>query len=868
MLFCYLMLLLSAGGETTRFPEAAEVFRCRFDVGADKDFDTWPDDWTRRRGAGFPSYTKIGIRPEASPGGENCLRIDLDGGGAAVFSPPIPMDLSYGYVLEAYLRTEALKRDGAFVSLTFLDADKHTLSTARSEAITDSDGWKKIHLGTIETANPDARWIVVGLHVEPGDEADLHGAACFGDVWLGRLPKMELKTNHRQNFFVLPAKAEIACIASGLDGRFAEVVFELLDAAGESLAKETRSLTPQPSAAGQNRTAERDPSPAASAYAADWTPPLPGPGFYRIRLALKGSVATADRREITLAAVEPRLPPPHGIFGWSLPQGARPLTLPELADLLAQSGNGWVKYPLWCSEEDGGRQIEQIRRFADALGKAGIELAGLLLEPPEPAREKFAGTGPLTAAEVFGGDPKKWYPSLEPVIIQMSNKVRYWQLGRDTDLSLTVLPNFVDKIKAIRAQLDRAMQGIELGFGWDWMQNLPAGAEAADLPWNYVSISSDPPLTNRELETYLDAGRRSPLKPWVVIAPLPRDEFSPQTRAEDLVGRMVAAKVHGAAAAFCPDPFGSQRGLMNADGTPGDLLMPWRTTALEIGGAQFLGEMVLPRGSRNRVFVRENDAVMYVWNDRPAEEVLYLGDRVVQTDLWGQSADALELDGKQLLKIDRRPSFIAGINKSIARWSVDLQIENRRLSSVFGQTAPNGFSVQNAFPTAVTGKARIAAPAGWIVEPREFEFRLAPEEKLARKFDVNLPSEAASGRNTVRIDFEIQADRPYLFSVYRVLEVGTNDVRIEARTRLNERNELEIEQLFGNDSEKPVGFRCELIAPDRRRPTAQVRCPAHGEEKQVYRFENGESLLGKTLWLRAEEIDGPRILNYRFTAEK
>jgi hypothetical protein len=863
-----LMLLLSAGGGETRFPEAAEIFRCRFDAGSDKDFDTWPDDWTRQRGAGFPSYGKIGIRPEASPGGENCLRIDLDGGGAAVFSPPIPMDLNYGYVLEAYLSTENLTHDGAFVSLTFLDADKHTLSTARSEAVTDSRGWKKIHLGTVATANPDARWMVVGLHVEPGSEADLHGAARFSDVWLGRLPRMELKTNQRHNFFVLPEKAEIACTASGLDGRFTEVVFELIDAAGKSLAKETRPLTPLPPAGNQSRTAERDPSPKASEFSAAWTPRLPGPGFYRIRLALQGSVATADRREIALAAVEPRLPPPHGIFGWSLPQGARPLTLPELADLLVQSGNGRVKYPLWCSEEDGGRQIERIRQFADALGKAGIELAGMLLEPPEPAREKYPGFGPLTAAEVFGGDPKNWYPSLEPVIIQMSNRVRYWQLGRDTDLSLTVVPNFVKKIQAIRVQLDRAMQGIELGFGWDWMQNLPAGTEAADLPWNYVSISSDPPLTDRELETNLDSARRSSLKPWVVLAPLPRDEFSPQTRAEDLVGRMIAAKVHGAAAVFCPDPFDSKRGLMNADGTPGELFMPWRTAALEIGGAEYLGEMVLPRGSRNRVFLRENDAAMCLWNDQPAEEILYLGERVVQTDLWGRSAEVLELDRKQLLKVGRSPSFVAGIDKAVARWCVGLQIENPRLASVFGPAVPNGFSVQNAFPHAVTGRAAIVPPEGWIVEPREFDFRLAPEEKLVRKFDVNLPSEAESGPNTVRIDFEIQADRPYRFCVYRELEVGTKGVRIETRTRLNERGELEVEQLFVNETDKSVGFRCGLAAPDRRRLAMQVFCPARGEEKHLYRFENGKSLLGKTLWLRAEEIDGPRILNYRLVAEK
>ena len=212
MLSAFLMLLFSASAPASaadaRFPEAAEVFRCQFNVDADKDFDTWPDGWTRQRGPGFPSYTKIHIQPAVSPGGENCLRIDLDGGGAAAFTPPIPVNISYGYVLEAYLRTEALKHDGAQLSLTFLDAEKHTLSTVRSEAITDSKGWKKIRLGTIETTDPDARWIVVGLHVEPQDEADLHGAVSFSDIWLGRLPRLEMKTNQPQNFFLLTLKRQ------------------------------------------------------------------------------------------------------------------------------------------------------------------------------------------------------------------------------------------------------------------------------------------------------------------------------------------------------------------------------------------------------------------------------------------------------------------------------------------------------------------------------------------------------------------------------------------------------------------------------------------------------------------------------------
>jgi hypothetical protein len=865
MLPALILLLLSAGAPAnpadTRFPEAVEIFHSLFDVNSDKDFDGWPDGWTRQKGPEYPSYTKIRIQPEASPGGENCLRIDLDGGGAAVFTPPIPVNISYGYIAEAYLRTEGLKRDDVFISLTFLDADKHTVSSAESEKVTESGGWKKIHLGTVETSNPQVHFMVVGLHVEPGSEADLLGTVSFSDIWLGRLPRMEVKTNHPHNFFLDPTKATVTCTASGLDDRFSEVDFELFDVHGESVSKETLPLVLQPPDVSRNHYAE---SPD---YAADWTPKLPYPGFYRVRLRLKGKSPTADRREITLVSIEPRLLPPQGIFGWSLTQGARPWTLAELPPLLEQAGVNWVKYPLWCSEDDGGRQVERILQFCEKMSNMGIEMVGILAQPPEPIREKF-GKGPLTAAKIFDSDPKNWYPSLEPVMIQLSNRIRYWQLGSDTDLSLLVLPNYIEKLKAIRTEFDRSMQGIELGIGWDWSQSLPSGPKAAELPWNFVSISSDPPPTSEELGKSLDAVRASPLKSWVVLSLPARGEQPMQKRAEDLIGRMIAAKIHGARAVFFSNPFDPKCGLMNADGTPGELLIPWRTAATEIGGAEFIGEMMLPHGSQNQVFLREKDAVMYLWNRKHVEELVNLGGHVKQISIWGRATDVPELDRKQLLEVDPQPSFITGISKPIAQWSVGVQIEKPQLASHFGQPQANSFSVKNSFPEVVKGKATIACPKSWAITPQSMNFFLQPGETLTYKFNVILTSLASLGRNIIRIDFEIQGDQVHQFSIYRALDVRSGDVRIEVQTRLNDKNELEVEQRFLNESEKTVNFSCELTVPGRRLLATQVLRQSPGENIQVYKLEDGQSLLGQTLLLHAAEIDGSRILNYRFEAEK
>ena len=64
-------------------------------------------------------------------------------------------------------------------------------------------------------------------------------------------------------------------------------------------------------------------------------------------------------------------------------------------------------------------------------------------------------------------------------------------------------------------------------------------------------------------------------------------------------------------------------GIMNADGTPGELFLVWRTAALALAGAECLGSIQLPSGSRNLVFAHGEDAMMVVWSDHPADEAIH-----------------------------------------------------------------------------------------------------------------------------------------------------------------------------------------------------------------------------------------------------
>ncbi|MGD0518651.1 MAG: hypothetical protein ABSA26_14035 [Thermoguttaceae bacterium] len=876
-----------------RYPQAFEAFQCNFDPACDANFDGWPDGWTRRRGQGYPSYLKIKIQPApadlAAHGPRQCLRVDLDGGGAAVFSTPIEVGAVYSYVLEGMLHTDNLRHDRAFLSVTFLDADKHPLVTFESEETADNGAWKKISLGPLAPPGRETKLAFIGLHVEPRGAEDLKGSAAFADIRLIRLPRLELKTNHPFNFFLEPAKVEVTCTASGCVEKNTEITFKLFDALGRCLADDTRKLGEKAGDVSGDPQGDAAESTAAKACIVIWQPPIPGPGFYRVRAELHGRGAALQCRDLTLAAVEPRQAPAGGEFGWTLPNAGHPIPLAQLSPLLSQAGINWVKYPLWFAEKNGAQTLNQFLDFGEQLNIQGIEVVGLLNDPPEDVRERFAAQSPLSAAEIFGAEAKIWYPSLELVVSQLSGQVRCWQLGDDTDTSFSTDPEFVDKLTGIKKELDRAAKDINLGIGWDCRNVLPAETAGRKLPWRFTALSSRQPLSPQELAAYLDADKDSPQKRWVSLKPLPKilhpnplptagtvpgegtsgiESDSITIRAGDLVKQMIAAKIHGADAIFCPDPFDVDCGLMNKDGTPGDLFLPWRTTALELGGARFLGSMQLPRGSQNMIFARANDAVMVLWNDKPAEEVLYLGEDVKQVDMWGRARKPDIRENAQVIHVDSLPAFVTGLSKPIARWYIDFSFAQERMPSIAGQAQANGFRVKNPFPGEATATATIVAPRGWIVNPKQVFIHLTPNEELQQPISITFPDTATSGRHAVRVEFEIQADRPYKFSVLRHIEVGLGDVRIETKTRLSSENKLQVEQRFINSTAEPVSFRCELFAPDRRRLMVDVLGQSAGENPHTYRLEDGKELLGKTLWLRATEIGGPRILNYRFTVKE
>jgi len=851
--------------------ETVEVYRCDFEDESDTNFDLWPDGWTRRRGRGYPSYVNVAIsdNPESAARGTRFLQIDLDGGAVSLYSPFIEVSPLFSYTLRGHLRTSGLVHDSASMEVIFYDEDRKLIQSFDSEQFSDQGDWREILLGPLTTGDQRARWAAIALHLSPSEHADLTGTAAFDDISLGRLPLMSLSTNSEHHIYAPGEEINITCQLSGYSGYEPKLRFELRGVDGTTLATheetlQTIKMSNSAAAAVRKGNATSEAPHAGFLGASSWQPPVRENGFYQIQVSVDGHRGL--RRTVNFVVADPPKKRPRGEFGWSLPAGDKTLSLKALASLLRHTGINWVKFPIWY---DNDARAEQFARFAERVNVNNIEMVGMLDQPPEGIRDHFGEGGKLPVASVFI-EPEVWNPAIDAMMTRLSLKVRWWQLVDDQDISFVNYPNLEEKLTEIRAGFRRFGQDIKLGTTWRAIDETPFSKSP---PITFLSYTADPSLTDNELREFFDADHNENLNRWIVLKPLDRELYSLESRARDLVKRMLAAKMGKADGIFIPDPFDPAHGLMEADGTPGVLLLPWRTTAELLANAEYLGTTTLPNGSSNYVFERDGEAIIVVWNSRPTRETIYLGEHVQQIDLWGRKTSPTVVTDRddffqQELEVGPLPTFVTGVNATIAKWRMALEFETKELESVFGQRQRATYHFSNPFEQGVGGSVTLVTPQVWSVDTPTKQFKLSPRDRRVQHLNILLGTNADSGPQPLRLDFNISADRSYRFSVYRGIQVGLGDIEVELESHLDEYGNLVVDQHLTNKTDRSVSFNCLLFVPDRRRERRQVFNLGRGRQSTRFILADGEELIGLTLGLRAEEIGGVRVLNHRIVAEE
>ncbi|MEO0528979.1 MAG: hypothetical protein AAF266_00230 [Planctomycetota bacterium] len=905
--------------------DLVRVQQYQFSEEMDVNYDGWPDRWTRVYDEQHPSYVRIRISPieEAAGITGNCLLMQPDGAAAEVASPPIRVMPKFSYKLRLRVRVAGAEHGKARIGLAFHNKDNEIKQLELTSPLRSDNKWREIELGDFQPKDPEVDRLYVQVMYERGERGDLTAEVAIADIRLYRLPSIRIDTGSPYNVYTDPTDVKVTCRLSGILEQNPVIRFQLLDATNKSIADggklEFEGTVISESQARASDIVDGYGSDKSSYEGEiDWHPPITDYGFYRVRVGMfseQTGLPIGEARAITLAVVRPGLETSErGEFGWTLPKADEPLSFPILQELLPRVGVRLVKLPVWFPEGDEERG-DTLMRFAEQLAARGIETIGVLEDPSPKIADPLGNHESPPIESLLSVDPSFWTPMIDHVITRLSLRIRWWQLGADGDTSFVGYRNLVDHLLDVTTQMFRFGQDVRVGIGWRW-DHLQDWKKP--ITWDFEQMAGREQLDAAGLASALDQAPPTTAKRWVLVAPPevsldvpegadPDDPDDPllrrtlvrrhQQRVRDFVEQILVAKMNGVEGIFIANPFSgsvniedARTGVMNEDGTPGELLLPWRTCARLLGGAEYLGSIRLPNASSNWLFLRpDGQVVMVLWNlgadsdeanAAPIEEVLYLGENVREIGIWGDETPAKTRSGRQVIHVGRMPRFVMGLNESVARWRMATRFETPSLSSVFGVAQPNVVHFRNTFPQGVggfaelfvSGRGETTAAHGtestdaWNIEIEDPRFSLPAGSRGRIPFSVML-DDASFGDQHARIDFAVTADNDYRFSVWQELRVGLDDISLEVETFLGEDGRLIVEQQMRKESGPPTDFKCFLYAPERRRKRNQVFQLGAEVDKKRYTFLDTDGLLGEELRLRVEEINGSRVLIHRFRVD-
>ena len=357
-----LIVLAGAHLGEARHPDAVPVFHCTFGEEWDVNYDGWPDRWDRKSGPDYPHYVNIAIQDDDTAVGKKCLKIDLDGAAADVASPPIRVISRFSYVFEAQIKNDNLKNSTVVLTLDFCDSSGRVLQSTKTDAIATTSGWQSIHLDPVEPRDPAIDHAVIGLQVARGAKGDLQGHVSLADLWLERLPRIDVSTNNPCNVYSDREGVVVECTLSGIREREPEIDFQLLDGSNHELHREHFRLDGRLIVSKSGRrdgVAKGGEEPDGYEGTIKWQPKIPDYGCYRVVVRMKSSESadgkTASQNElasrtIDLVVVPPLEMPQEGEFGWTIPNRDQPLSYQELSRLLPQVGINWAKVPIWFDQ--------------------------------------------------------------------------------------------------------------------------------------------------------------------------------------------------------------------------------------------------------------------------------------------------------------------------------------------------------------------------------------------------------------------------------------------------------------------------------------------------------------------------------------
>ena len=877
------------------------IYRCLFDRMSDaEDGDGWPDHWTRKEGfdggVPFPSHLVIGIADNANPFSNQVLRMEIEGGAAAVFSPQIPVRPGMSYTVSAHVETSTLVFNEIYVQAVFYgnDArrgDNQPIYTVESRRIRNTNGWQQLSIGPIPATMPNVSHIAVGLYVMPTSRQDFGGRVHFTNVEIRESPTISLEMANKHHLFHTTREIDVQCQFRGLDPNQHTVLFVLEDPFGRVIGQREVDLMIGNHPASRFVLPLHDSQNVIHGTATWRNVPVGNFGFYRIRVATPESYIRTLRlpvdqsfddplsntESLTFVIMQQGTFLPNGDFGWSL-DGWSLQEIEQAIPTLVQSGLSQLKLPVWLPADATPQHRQSLIRLCNQFSEQQVRMIGLLKPIPEEVLARIPAQY-VNAASVLGNNPRQWGEGLQPTLRTLSLLIRDWQWTSDTDQSLidqffdyagNMTPSGEELFIDYQREFDPNQFGFGVGMAWNWYQNVPE----RQLPVSdfFLNFPVDVSVTSDYASSALSGMSGLPFRRSVSIAPLPANDYALEARIIDLVRCLVLMKTARLDHIFLTAPKDPQTGVLRADGTPGELYLPWRTTATLLSSGRLLGSITLPNRSRNYCFdVGGRKCVMVIWNelataDNPVLETLYLGNELEIYDVWGRQTTPLQQSNEQTIPAAPMPIFVTGLNIDVARFRLSMQTRVTQIPARPNQLQTIAYSYRNDSPLPVAIQIDPQSPRAddWILVPAAQSANLEPGQNSVGSFQLTLSQRADTGRQPFQYNVRVTEIGSPEFAVYDELTIGNPDVYMEFITRLKNDGDIEVIQIFINNSDRVYTYDCRLITQDRPTERMRITRQGFGRMEYIYTIPRGRALLesGVTeMMLRADpRNDGSGIL--------
>jgi hypothetical protein len=457
-------------------------------------------------------------------------------------------------------------------------------------------------------------------------------------------------------------------------------------------------------------------------------------------------------------------------------------------------------------------------------------------------------------------------------LAQYARQIPFWQIGGDFDKGRGKWdPRIRSVIDTIRKEFDDIVRNTVIAASLDGMLEI----NAEQLGTSYVAMEISSAIPPKEIPAYLQSSQERGLNDiWATIEPLSLKDYHRREVLIDFAKRIAYAKKGNAKAIFIDRPWEQRQSNARTITEPTELFLVFRTLADQLGSMRYVGEFEIQPGIPALVFDRDGQGCLFTWNenydpqsqDEPPDLQFYLGESPEMVDLFGNRTELSEQNRITRFCLTQWPVLISKIDSRIAMLRSSLELTPAVLdASISRQHLQLKFV--NPFNTPVSGRLRfmLNEPCyrNWRVDPSTLDFVLQPNQVFEQQVTMKFPSNELGGKKYLKILFSIDANRSYNIQTRIPFEISLLGIDVNLFTRRIGQDDLLIQQVVTNESDKEVNLRSFLDLPDQSHLERSIPQLQPGATvTKAYLVRDARKWQGKIIRIGLDDPKGTKRINY------